>query len=258
MSAIKNIDNQVKVIFLGQCLQYGYRHVESASTYPRLAMKMLKARFPGVNFKYDLKYLYHPRGLKAILKRRLLLTRPDIVVIGLPAMFAATHWRVNMIYEIAPEIVDTARAFMQKIDARRGHEAAGPAEALLNKTFAVHAPLALNEYERLVEEAILSSRSSSDCRFVLMGPGRFNEDTNEDYPIHSPELWASVNQMILGLGKRLGVPVINSHEALEDYGSEVYNPNNHRWSPYGHEVMAREVETVLTSQIKALRLEQIS
>jgi len=213
---------------------------------------MLRLRFPDLSFKFDLKYLYHPSGLKAILKHRLLLSRPDVALINLPALYAATAWRVNLVYEMAPELVDTARSFMQKVEAKiKGSR--GPQQAtMLDKTFAIRHPISIGEYEGLVQEAVQDCKRASSCRIVLMGPGRFNEDSVEDYVVHSPELWSSVNQMVLRVGKRLDVAVINAQEALAEYGGEVFTPNNHRWSEYGHEVIAREVESALASQVTEL------
>jgi hypothetical protein len=242
-----------RVLFLGQCLQYGYSGVNKSSTYAILTASALRARFPGLRLRFDLKYLYHPLGLKAILKHRLATSRPDLAVINLPAMYAATAWRVNLIYEMAPELVDTARSFMQKIEARiKGRIGPPNQHTILDKAFAVHPPLSLDEYERLVCEAVEFCQRSSACRVVLMGPGRFNEDTIEDYAVHSPEVFSAVNQMVLRIGKRLNVPVINAQEALAEYGGEVFAPNNHRWSEYGQGVIAREVESVLASQISDL------
>lgn len=256
---MENKNGAIKLLFLGQCLNYGYSGVERSSTFPEVAMSMLRTRFPGLSFKYDNKYFYHPSGLKAILKHRLFLTRPNIVIIGLPAMFAATRWRVNLLYQIAPEVVDTARSFMQKVETRlmETHRWSMPAQMAERGSplgpSVVHAPLSLDHYERLVEEGVRVCRSTGSCRVVLMGPGRFNEDTTEKYQIHSPELWTAVNKMILGLGERLGVAVINAQEALSEYGGEVFLPGNHRFSTYGHEVVAREVESVLASQIISLK-----
>jgi len=98
----------VKVLFIGQCLQYGYQNVTSSSTFSSRAAAMLRARFPDLRFKFDHKFLYHPTGLKAILKHRVLLSPPDVLIINLPAMYAARPWRVNLVYEMAPELVDTA------------------------------------------------------------------------------------------------------------------------------------------------------
>lgn len=94
----------IKVLFLGQCLQYGYDGLRRYETFPNQAAMILKAQFPALRLKFDLKYLHHPTGLKALLKHRLLVTKPDIALISFPAMFAATSWRVNMIYQIAPEM----------------------------------------------------------------------------------------------------------------------------------------------------------
>jgi hypothetical protein len=242
----------VKVLFLGQCLQYGYANVSKSATFANLAASMLRVRYPGVSFKFDFKYLYHPCGLKAILKHRLLLSRPDVALINLPAMYAATAWRVNLVYEKAPELVDTARSFMQTIEAKiRGSNE--PQQAtMLDKAFAVRQPISIEEYENLIQEAVSDCKRASSCRIVLMGPGRFNEETKEVYAVHSPELWASVNEMVLRVGKRLGVAVINTQEALAEYGGEVFSPRNHRWSQYGHEIMAREVESALAAQVAEL------
>lgn len=242
----------IKVLFLGQCLQYGYANVSKSATFANLAASMLRVRFPGLSFKFDFKYLYHPSGLKTILKHRLLLSRPDVALINLPAMYAATAWRVNLVYEMAPELVDTARSFMQTIESRMRGSNQPQQTTVLDKAFAIRRPISIDEYEKLIEEAVAECKRASSCRMVLMGPGRFNEDTCEDYAVHSPELWASVNEMVLRVGKRLGVAVINAQDALAEYGGEVFTPNNHRWSEYGHEVIAREVESALASQVAEL------
>ena len=248
----KTRTSSIKVLFLGQCLQYGYANVSKSATYANLAASMLRVRFPGLCFEFDFKYLYHPSGLKAILKHRMLLSRPDVTLINLPALYAATAWRVNLVYEMAPELVDTARSFMRKVEAKiKG--SSGPQQAtMLDKAFAIRNPISLGEYESLVQEAVQDCKRASSCRIVLMGPGRFNEDSAENYVLHSPELWSSVNQMVLRVGKRLDVAVINAQEALAEYGGEVFTPNNHRWSEYGHEVIAREVESALAYQVTEL------
>jgi len=216
---------------------------------------MLRVRFPNLRFKFDFKFLYHPSGLKSILKHRALVSRPDLALINLPAMYAARPWRVNLVYELAPELVDTSRSFMQMIEAKIRRSNEPQQTTMLDKAFAMRPPISIEEYERLVEDAIEECRRSSSCRLLLMGPGRFNVDTNEDYPVHSPELWASVNRMVLRVGKRAGVPVINAQEALSEYGGEVFTPSNHRWSQFGHEVIAREVETALAARVTELSSE---
>src|SRR5258705_13547756 len=91
-----------KILFLGQCLQYGYQGVDRSSTFVSLAISNLEARFPQIELQLDLKQLYHPKGLKAILRHRLLLSRPDIVGISVAGRFAAVYTRVNVLYESAP------------------------------------------------------------------------------------------------------------------------------------------------------------
>jgi hypothetical protein len=242
---------EVRILFLGQCLLYGYYGVRPDQTFPLVTKAFLLAQFPAVKFKIDLKHLYYPTGLKALLRHRLLFTRPDIVVIGLPAMFAATEWRVNMIYDIAPEIVDTARTFMRKIEAAVAGRASYPQKQAtsLDKTFARKGPISLENYETLVSDAIADAKRTGSCRLILMGPGRFNEDTSENYELHSPELWFAVNEMLAGVAKRHEIPFIDAQEALGEHGGEVYMAANHRFSPWGHEVVAREVTRVIASQL---------
>jgi hypothetical protein len=36
------------VLFLGQCLQYGYANVSKSATFANLAASMLRVRFPGL------------------------------------------------------------------------------------------------------------------------------------------------------------------------------------------------------------------
>src|ERR1700759_5391796 len=106
----------VKVLFMGQCLNYGYAGVPRAMTFNHVAASLLRARFPHIPFAFRSKFLYHPRGLNALLTHRMAFSRPDLLIIGLPAIYAATSWRVNRVYEMAPEIVDTARSFLQKLN----------------------------------------------------------------------------------------------------------------------------------------------
>ncbi|HEU4388044.1 MAG TPA: hypothetical protein VFV34_09625, partial [Blastocatellia bacterium] len=241
----------VKILFLGQCLHYGYQGVGRSVTFPAIAAEQLSARFPHRQIRFDLKYLYHPRGLKALLQHRLLLSSPDIVVISVPAMFAARHWRVSLLYQFAPEVFDTARSFLQKIENRVYRDCSRNLTAL-DKAFTVHPPIKLDEYENLIEQAVLYCLTKSTARPVLIGPGLFNVDTIEDYAIHSPGLWSAVNAMVLQLGNRLGIPVINAQDTLADHDGGVFIPNNHRWSERGHQIVALEVERVLAPEISAL------
>jgi hypothetical protein len=244
----------VKILFLGQCLQTGYEGVPSSATYPALAHLALATRFPELNFIFDLRVLTHAKGLKSLLRYRLAAFKPDIAVINAIATMAATHWRSSLLYEIAPEIMVTARSFLEKLDREIGRGATFG--KLLERTKGLrpqvlHPPLQLDEYERLLEDGINQCRTNS-CRAVLMGPGGFNEDTKKKFKLQSPKLFASVNQMVLGLGKRLDVPVINAQEALYEYSGEVFLRDEHRFSVFGQEVVAREVEAVLTAQVAAL------
>ena len=241
----------VRILFLGQCLQYGYDTVGKSDTFQALVAPALQARFPEITIRFDLKHLYHPIGLKPLLKHRLAVSRPDIVVLNLPAAFATSYIRVNLIYEIAPEVVDTARDFLQKLDSALVGRRARKASTPLDKFFALRPPLPLDEYERLANEGIEVALTGASS-VVLMAPGRFNEDSIDNYAIPTPQIWSKVNQMVIDLGKRHRLPVICTQDLLADYGNEVFLPNNHRWSRYGHEVIAREVEFVLGAQIGAL------
>jgi hypothetical protein len=250
---------KIRILFLGQCLQSGYEGVPLPATYPSLARAALSTRFPELDFNLDLRMLFHPKGLKALLRYRLAAFKPDIVVITAMASFTATQWRTGILYEIAPEIVVTARAFMQRLDARFRSGLAF--SHLLNKTLdktlslrphVTHPPLELDEYERLIEDGINQCRRTKSRRVVLMGPGGFNEDTKMDLALQSPKLWSAVNQMVLSLGKRLDVPVINAQEALHEYSGEMYLPNEYRLSLRGQGVVAREVEAVLADQVIGL------
>lgn len=242
---------KVRILFLGQCLQYGYEDVDETSTFVAVAATNLAARFPGLRVQLDRKHLYHPKGLRAILRHRLWLSKPDIVVISVVGTFAATPTRVNMLYEIAPEVVDTARSFLQKVEAKRSGRGGVHAHTPLDEFIAWQPPIALDEYERLVREGVEMCQDAP-CQAVLLGPGRFNEDTTDTYAGLSPDLWYRVNEMVRGLGRSMDVPAIDTLGALSQHGGEVFLRNNIRWSRIGHQVVAREVESVLASQIAAL------
>lgn len=241
----------IKILSLGQCLNYGYDGVPISATYNNIAELMLKIRFPQITFLFDNKYLYHPMGLRALLAHRMRLSRPDVVMIGLPASYAARSWRVNRVYEIAPEVVDTARSFLQKISAKINNTTTLPRTTPLDNLFTKHAPLKLDEYENKIEDAVKYCLANS-CRVILMGPGRFNEDSNENLEINSPALWSAVNRMVKQVGQRFNISVIDAQEALSEFGGEIFLPNNHRWNCYGHEIVAKEVEAILASEISTI------
>lgn len=242
----------LKVLFLGQCIQYGYEGVDKSATFVSLAGPHLKRQFPHVSLRLDLKHLYHPKGLKAILKHRLLFSRPDIVVISVVATFAAAYTRVNLLYEIAPEVVDTARSFLQKVEAKGAGRKQVNASTSLDRFLSWHPPLALGEYARLVNEGIEMCQAAG-CRVVLLGPGRFNEDAQMvGYATPSPELWSSVNEMVRGLSRARGVAMVDCSGALSEHGGEVFLRENIRYSPFGHQVLAQEVARVLASEIVTL------
>lgn len=248
---------KIKVLFIGQCLQHGYEDVRPWETYPALAHAGLSARYPQMNFVFETKMLFHPKGLKAMLRYRLPTFRPDIVVITALATYTATQWRTGILYELAPEIAVTARAFIEKLDAKLRR---GPTlRTLLNRTLdgtyglrphVVHPPLQLDEYERLLADGISQCRRGSR-RVVLMGPGGFNEYNKNDFALQSPKLWSAVNQMVHGLGKREDVPVINTQDALHEHDCDVFLREDHKFSRKGQAVVAREVEAVLATEVAA-------
>jgi hypothetical protein len=210
-----------------------------------------------VNFIFETKMLFHPKGLRAMLRYRLPTFRPDIVVITALATYTATHWRTGILYELAPEIIVTARSFIEKLDAKLRR---GPTfEALLNRTLdgtyalrphIVHPPLLLDEYEQLLEDGIKQCRRGSR-RVVLMGPGGFNEYNKNDFELQSPKLWSAVNQMVHSLGKRKDVAVINTQDALHEHDCDVFLREDHKFSRKGQTVVAREVEAVLATEVAA-------
>jgi hypothetical protein len=242
----------VRILSLGQCLIYGYDGVDHASTFVNHAVAKLATRFADHDITLVRKHLYHPNGLKAILRHRFLFSQPDIVVISVIASFAVQRVRVNLLYEMAPEIVDTARSFMRKIEARAtGHNGAPKQQTAIDRFAAWHPPIALAEYERLVEEGVDICQSGG-ARVVLLGPGRFNEDIEADFSVprsEVPILFASVNEMVRRVSKRKGAQVVDAQGALCERGGEVFLPQNIRWSRLGHDLVARELENVLASEI---------
>jgi hypothetical protein len=127
--------------------------------------------------------LSHPKGLKALVRSRHSLFKPDIMVISLPAMFASISTGADLINQLAPELTVTARSFLLRIDAKLtgGHAVETPVKKKLKwRPTAVYPPLAIDEYERLIDEAVEFSRRRSTCRVILFGPGGLNEDTKTD------------------------------------------------------------------------------
>ncbi len=245
--------NKIKILFLGQCIAAGY-NVGVSNAYPVLTMAMLSTRFPTLNFEIDFRPMLHPSGLKSLLKASLFLN-PDIIFLSLPAIFAATPFRVNSLYLLSPEIMNVARSFVQKLETAVRTDSRFA--KLLNKKSAlmptvVRPAVGVNDYERLIEDAVTSFQTLSDCRIVLMGPGGFNEDTKDGDEL-SPELFKSINEMIINLGIRLGVLVMNANDMMAEQDGSVFLRDNQRWSDDGHKIMAQELTSVLAAEIVKLR-----
>ena len=172
----------------------------------------------------------------------------------LPAWFASGPCRVNLVYLMAPDLVFTAHAFVQQI-ARRIRS-----DSVLARLFAKRSallpssilpPVTCEDYERVIEDAVDLCQRTSTCRMVLIGPGGFNEDAADTIG-QSPDLCSSINEMILRVGERHGLPVINAFEVLAEEGGSVFLPRDYRWSAHGHHVVAREIESVLSSWVRDL------
>lgn len=247
-----NKQKAVDVLLLGQCLQYGYPGVDDSETFPHLAKQTLGRRFPHLTFNFNLKYLYHPLGLKPILAHRLMMSNPDFVIISVSAIFVASSWRVGYIYEIAPEVLDTARSFMQKVEARIKRESFRSSKTALDNLFTRRAPLSIEEYKNYLREGIETCRNANVRSVVLMGPSHFDEDTHEGYPLESPEVWLSVNRMVLALGEEMKVPVIDTQGLLLDCGRETLLPYSIKYSRFGHTMVALEVDRVLGAMVASL------
>ncbi len=243
----------IKLLFLGQCIASGH-DIGEANAYPRLVQQMLGAQFPTLRFELKFRPLSHPTGLKALLAS-CLPEQPDIIFISLPAIFASMPFRVNSLYLIAPDVMHLAHSFAVKIEARLRKDSA--LAKLFSKRYVLQptmkcAPVTCDEYRQLIEEALSFCQQASHCRLILMGPGGFNEDT-ETEELKSPEQCEAINQMILAVGRRLNVPVVNAHDWMTGQGGKVFLPGDIRWNQLGHEVMAREIQSVVAAQVKALK-----
>jgi hypothetical protein len=243
----------LKILFLGQCIAAGY-NVGSSNAYPILTKAMLSTRFPTLTFEIDFRPLLHPSGLKPLLKASLSL-KPDIIFLSLPAIFAATPFRVNSLYLLSPDIMNVARSFVQKLESAVRTDSR--LAKLLNKKSAlmptvVRPAVGVDDYERLIEDAVISCQKLSECRIVLMGPGGFNEDTKDGDEL-TPELFKSINEMIIKLGARLGVAIMNANDMMAEQDGRVFLRDNQKWSEEGHKIMAQELTSILTSEIVKLR-----
>jgi hypothetical protein len=245
--------NKIKILFLGQCIAAGY-NVGSSNAYPILTKAMLSTRFPTFTFEIDFRPLLHPSGLKPLLKASLSL-KPDIIFLSLPAIFAATPFRVNSLYLLSPDIMNVARSFVQKLESAVRTDSRFA--KLLTKKSAlmptvVRPAVGVDDYERLIEDAVKSCQKLSKCRIVFMGPGGFNEYTKDGDEL-TPELFKSINEMIINLGVRLGVATMNANELMAEQDGSVFLRDNQKWSEEGHKIMAQELTSVLTSEIVKLR-----
>jgi hypothetical protein len=244
--------NAVRIQFLGQCIALGRDGIGSERAYPYLVRQALGDRFPQTTFKIHVTQLAHPRGLKALLRARVVLFRPDIVVVSLPAYFTSIPTRVDLLTHLAPELMVTARSFLQKVDARTGRN--GKLEQLAKRTArptAFYQPLDLEEYERLAADALRHCMNTSTCRIVLVGPGGFNE-YSEAGTLKSPADHEAVNEMVIRLGHKLGLPVVDVSGLIGQYDSSVFLPASHAWSLRGQQLASSEIASVLALQVSAL------
>jgi hypothetical protein len=243
---------KIKILFLGQCIAQGYG-IGAANSYPQLVQQMLSTQFPTLRFELKFNPLLHPTGLKALLAN-CLPQQPDIIFISLPAIFAAIPFQVNSLYLIAPEIMQVAHSFALQIQARLRQD------STLAKLFSKRsvfqpikrcAPVTCTEYKRLIEDAIRFCQQASTCRLILMGPGGFNED-NRTGELQSPVLGNEINRMILAVGQELGVTVVNAQDWMTSQGGKVFFPGDNRWNQIGHQIMAREIQSIVAKQVRQL------
>lgn len=243
---------QIKTLFLGQCIANGVG-IRAEHSYPLLLQQRLRLRYPGVDFALTVQPFRHPQGLLPLLKV-LVRRSPDIVFISLPGMFASIRSNENLIAHHAPELIPVARAFLKKLearcrqDSRFGRLLATRYKWTPMKTFA---PLALSTYEQTVREAVLYVQQHSSSRIVLMGPGGFNEGSRDGLQ-KSPEMAATLNQQFARLAAELRVAYINAHELMAEQNSDVYLVETHRWSEQGHALIAKEIESVIASELAKL------
>jgi hypothetical protein len=250
--------NKIKILFLGQCIAAGFS-VGASNAYPNLTKAMLHMRFPALDFEIDFKPLLHPSGLKPLMKASLAL-KPDIIFLSLPAIFAAIPFRVNSLYLLSPDVMNLARTFVRKIESSVGKSS--KFAKLFEKKSAlmptlVRPALPVDDYGRLIEEAVLFCQQTSDCRLVLMGPGGFNEDTGDDDGL-TPELFQTLNEKIIHLGRQLNVAVVNANDTMAEQDGSVFLRDNQRWSAAGHQIMAQELTDVLASEIMKLKFSEIT
>lgn len=246
----------IRILFLGQCIAAGYG-VEEPGSYPRIIQQMLAAQFPELNFKIKFRALLHPTGLRALLETSL-LHEPDLIFISLPAIFASIPFRVNSLYLAAPDIMRVARSFVEKIESRIRRDSGlakifGKRSALMPTV--VCPAIDSDEYERLIEDALTFCQQSSTCRMILMGPGGFNEDAGSG-ELDSPEVFSTISQMVVKVGERLKVPVVNVNDCMTDLGGKAFITGTHKWNQHGHEVMAREIRTIIACEVKAMSVTQ--
>jgi hypothetical protein len=240
---------QIKLFFLGQCIATGIG-VRPECSYPMLLQQYLRVRYPSLSFPVTVYPLRHPQGLRPLLKVAL-RGKPDLVFLSLPGMFASIPSRVNLIYHQAPEVMPLARDLLRKLDARlRQDSAFGRLLATRWQwmPMKIFAPLSLATYEQTVRDALLYWQRHSSARVLLMGPGGFNE-YSEDGNQTSPELANEINQMFLRLTKELNVTFVNAHELMAEQNSDVYLAASHRWSEQGHALVARELESFIALEL---------
>ena len=100
-------------------------------------------------------------------------------------------------------------------------------------------------------------QESSKCRIVLLGPGGFNVDADLDC-LPAEDAYKAVNDMTIDIGRELNVAVINATEIMAAHDGTVYQPTTNVWSEDGHQIMAREIGSVIASEVRATRALEIA
>lgn len=254
--------SQVGIAFVGQCLVHGYPGVPRRATYPEIVRHHLERERPGLHVQVVAEPFYHPAELRGVLARLLPSVRPDLVVIDVAGWLVANGptavdlsrlpWGVRNAYDrvrhlrsVSHGLVSNwplASGLVMRVQASGRALVDGPLRFLVRR----YPRPSLEEYERLLDEAVTLVTRQPGCELVLQGPSTFNPaETDPACVPESAALYRAVNDLARRLAAARGVTFIDRMSLIDGANGDVFLPGSTRLSGRGHRLTGHAVAEIL-------------
>lgn len=254
---------QVGIAFVGQCLVHGYPGVPRSATYPEIVRHHLERERPGLRVRVVAEPFYHPAELQRVLERLLRSVQPDLVVIDVAGWLVANGptavdlsrlpWGVRSAYDRVRHLRSVSyglaarwpggRGLVMGVQASGRAVVDGPLRFLVKR----YPRPSLEEYERLLEEAVALVTRQPGCELVLQGPSSFNPaETDPACVPESVVLYRAVNDLARRVAAMHGVTFVDRMSLINSADGDMFLPGSTRLSDRGHQLTGHAVaETLL-------------